>query len=89
MKLDYSNFEIGQVVVCVRQNTDDYIGGDADDERIILGEKYTIIDLDFHFPDRLCVKLKGPYYFHNEFVPIKCFVDVAFMRDKKLTDLGI
>lgn len=47
-----------------------------------------VTDLDFHFPNSVCVKLKGPWYFHQEFVPIECFSDIS-VRDQKLTDLGI
>lgn len=88
-QLTYKDFKIGQELVCVKLETENYRGGDADDERLIIGETYKINDLDFHLHDRVCVKLKGPYYKHYEFVPIECFSDVAFIRDKKLTDLGI
>jgi len=89
MQLTYKDFKIGQELICVKLDTDNYNGGDVDNERLILGETYKITDVDFHFPDRVCVKLKGPWYTHNEFVPIECFSDVAYIRDKKLTDLGI
>lgn len=83
-KLTQKDFKIGQVLTCVKLNHDNYNGGDFDNERLILGEKYTITDLEFRFPDRVCVKLKGPYYFHEEFVPIECFCDLAYMRDMKI-----
>lgn len=88
-KLTYKDFRIGQELICVKQNTRDYKGGDVENERLILGENYKITDLEFRFPDRVCVKLKGPFYHHEEFVPIECFVDRGFIRDKKLKDLGI
>lgn len=88
-KLTYKDFKIGQKLICVKQNTHDYNGGDHDNQRLILGEKYTITDLESRFPDRVCVKLKGPYYFHKEFVPIECFVDRNFIRNVKLKELGI
>ena len=85
MKLNYKDVKIGQELICIKQTTDNY----TDDERLILNESYTIEDLDFHFPNKVCVKLKGPYYFHNEFVPIECFSDVAYKRNLKLNQLGI
>ena len=83
-KLTYKDFKVGQTLICVKLDTDGYRGGDPDNERLILGEKYTITDLEFQFPNRVCVKLKGPFYFHEEFVPIDCFCDVAYMRDYKI-----
>jgi hypothetical protein len=83
-KLTHKDFEIGQMLICVNLNTDNYKGGEIDNERLILGEKYKIIDIDFHFPNSLCVKLKGPYYFHEEFVPIECFVDIEGNRKYKI-----
>jgi hypothetical protein len=41
----------------------------------------------FYALHQVCVKLKGPYYFHEEFVPIECFVDVAYMRDYKINQI--
>jgi hypothetical protein len=58
-KLTQKDFKIGQVLTCVKLNHDNYNGGDFDNERLILGEKYTITDLEYRFPDRVCVKLKG------------------------------
>jgi hypothetical protein len=65
-------------------DADGYSGGELDNERLILGEKYTITDLEFRFPSRVCVKLKGPFYFHEEFVPIECFCDLSYIRDFKI-----
>ena len=87
-KLTYKDFKIGQALICIKLDQKsiggDYIGGEPDNERLILGEKYTITDLEFRFHDRVCVKLKGPFYFHEEFVPIECFCDLAYMRDFKI-----
>jgi hypothetical protein len=87
-KLTHKDFKIGQVLICIKLNHKslggDYIGGEPDNERLILGEKYTITDLEFRYPDKVCVKLKGPYYFHEEFVPIECFCDLTYMRDFKI-----
>jgi len=86
-KLTYIDFKVGQVLTCVKLNTLDYNGGDEDNERLIIGEKYTITDIDYHFHNKVCVKLKGPFYFHEEFVPIECFADVAFIRDMKIDQI--
>lgn len=87
VKLTYSDFKIGQTLICVKQNSGDYYGGDVDNERLIVGESYIIDDLDWHFPDRVCVKLKGPYYFHSEFVPIDCFCDIAYKRNYRIDQI--
>jgi len=84
VKLTYKDFKVGQALMCVKLDADGYRGGEPDNERLILGEKYIITDLEFRFHDRVCVKLKGPFYFHEEFVPIDCFCDVAYMRDYKI-----
>ena len=86
-KLTYKDFKIGQVIQCIKQNSDNYNGGDPDNERLILGEKYTITDIDLHFPDRICVKLKGPYYHHEEFVPIDCFNNIQHIREFKINQI--
>ena len=71
-------FEIGQVVVCnpdfdrlsdELKNQWIRVFNDVDNERLIIGENYLINDIDIHFPNKICVQLKGPYYFHSEFVP--------------------
>jgi hypothetical protein len=87
--LTYKDFKIGQKIICIKTSTDTYKGGDKDNERLILGKTYTITDLNYHFPNAVCVKLMGPYYTHNEFIPIECFSDIAYIRNKKLDDLGI
>lgn len=78
-------FEIGDEIVCIKTTASGY----HDDERLVLGESYIIDDIDFHFPGKVAVKLKGPYYFHIEWVPEECFSKLAAIRDKKLKELGI
>lgn len=80
MKLD-----IGDKIVCIRKTASGY----PDDDRLILGETYTIKDIDIHMPNKVCVKLKGPHYYHYEFVPTECFDTRSALRDKKLKELGI
>lgn len=87
IKKTYKDFKIGQTVTCVKLNVDNYYGGDEDNERLILGESYTITDLDVHFTYRVCVKLKGPFYYNNEFVPIECFDDIQAKRNLKINQI--
>jgi hypothetical protein len=89
MQLTYKDFKVGQELICIKQDTEHYNGGEKDNERLILGGTYKIVDVDYHFHDKVAVKLIGPWYFHSEFVPIECFSDIAYIRDKKLKDLGI
>jgi len=93
MKVTYKDFRIGEKIICRQRETIDM---DLDgflfieeNERLIPGEEYEITDLDYHFPDRVCVKLKGPYYYSDEFVPISCFETTAMIRERKLKKLGI
>lgn len=86
-KKNYKDFKIGQNITCIKLNTNNYIGGDKDNERLIIGESYTITDVDPHFPYRVCIKLKGPYYFHQEFVPIECFDDIIEKRNLKINQI--
>ena len=79
-------FEIGDEVICIKTTASGYIHLN---EMLVLGESYVINDIDFHFPNKVCVELKGPYYFHYEFIPEECFSKIAAIRDKKLKELGI
>jgi len=85
--IDSKDFKVGQKLVCVKLKTHDYIGDRPDDERLIIGEKYEITDVDSRIPDRVCIKLKSPYYFHEEFVPKECFNDIEGIREYKLNKL--
>jgi hypothetical protein len=40
MNLSYRDFKIGQKLICIKQKSESYNGGDKDDERLIIGEKY-------------------------------------------------
>lgn len=46
-----------------------------------------IIEVDDHFPNKIAIRLKGPYYFHEEFVPDKLFSKIPYMRDKKISQI--
>lgn len=80
---NYKDYKIGQSIRCIKLTFGDYI----DDERLILNEDYIITDIDFHFEGKVCVQLKGPYYFHEEFVPIECFDDIVVIRDNKINEI--
>lgn len=83
IKFSYKDYKIGQKVVCYKNSMES--DGGFWDERLIVGEEYEVNDVDFHFPTRISVKLKGPFYHHVEFVPIELFYDdVKEKRDKKL-----
>lgn len=92
-----SKFEIGQVVVCnpdFDRLSDELkkqwtlVFNDVDNERLIIGENYLINDIDIHFPNKICVKLKGPYYFHCEFVPQEFFTDdKSLVREQKINQI--
>ena len=78
-----SNFKIGQVVTCGPVDEDDFFF-----ERLIIGHSYLIEDIDYHFPDKICIKLNGPYYFHSEFVPDKYFKDsISKLRDERINSI--
>jgi len=86
-QLTYEDFEIGQKVVCREGETDSckYDKEQLYNMYMTVGKTYTITDLDFHFPDSICVtKDNGG----GAFFPINCFVDEAEMlritREKKL-----
>lgn len=92
-----SNFKIGQVVVCnpdFDRLSDELktqwfrVFNDVDNERLVIGENYLINDIDIHFPNKICVKLKGPYYFHCEFVPEEFFTDdKSLVREQKINQI--
>ena len=80
-KLTYKDFEIGQKVVCC----DQYDKEGLYNVYMTVGKTYTIIDLDFHFWDKICItKDNGG----GMFFPIDNFVDDAEMiridRERKL-----
>lgn len=92
-----SSFKIGQVVVCnpdFDRLSDELkaqwsrVFNDVDNERLVIGENYLINDIDIHFPNKICVKLKGPYYFHCEFVPEEFFTDdKSLVREQKINQI--
>ena len=47
----YKDFKIGQEVICVSHldNSDFY------EQHLTIGKKYRIVDIEFRFPDKICV----------------------------------
>ena len=92
-----SKFKIGQRVICYFNENDlsdevyiqwNRFFNDPDNERLIFNEIYEIEDIDIHFPKKICVKLKGPYYFHYEFVPEEFFIDdKSIIRNEKINQI--
>lgn len=80
-KLTYKDFEIGQKVICVE--SENYKTEDLYNIYLTVGKEYTITDLDFHFPDKICVKKDEDT--GNAFFPIENFIiDPLYIRKKKL-----
>ena len=92
-----SKFKIGQRVICYFNESDlseemikqwNRVFNDHENERLVLNETYEIDDIDIHFPRKICVKLKGPYYFHSEFVPEEFFTDdKSVIRNEKIESI--
>lgn len=77
-KLTYKDFKIGQKVTCVA--IDDFY-----EQHLTVGKSYKIEDLEFHFPDAICVKSDNGKI--SMFMPIKLFSDVKYIRKLKLEKL--
>jgi hypothetical protein len=81
--LTYEDFEIGQKVIC--RVSEKYDKERLYDIYLTEGKTYIITDLDFHFPDAICVKKDNK---HEAFFPIEIFVDneemIRISREKKL-----
>jgi hypothetical protein len=82
-KLTYKDFKIGQKVICVKLGTDENDNRDSDfwEQHLTIGKEYVINDLDFHFPDRLCVRSDNG---NLMFFPIELFSDNQYVRKLKL-----
>ena len=79
MKLTYKDFKIGQIVTCVNFDDNDFW-----DQHLTVGKKYKIVDLDFHFPNRLFIKSDNKC----TFMPIEFFADVRHERKLKIERLN-
>jgi len=77
-RLTYKDFKIGQKVICVA--IDDFY-----EQHLTIGKSYKIKDLEFHFPDTICVKSDNGIT--SMFMPIKLFTDIKYIRKLKLEKL--
>lgn len=79
--LTYKDFKDGQIVTCVKFEDNDFW-----DQHLTVGKKYKIVDVDWHFPDKIAVKSDNNISYH--FVPIDFFVDVKYERKLKLEKIN-
>lgn len=77
--LTYKDFKIGQKVTCIKND-------DFTEQHITIGKQYIIEDLDFHFPDSICVKCNNKKL--SMFLNIKYFCDIKLIRKLKLEKLS-
>ena len=78
-KLTYKDFKIGQFVTCVK------IDGFYE-QHLTVGKKYKIEDLDFHFPDTICVRSDNKKV--SMFMNIEFFSDNQYVRKLKLQKIN-
>ena len=80
----YEDFELNQKVVCT--GTLEEFGDFFIDPgyQLTTGRTYKITDLDFHFPNKICVnndKVRGGFY------PINLFDSLKGLRNKKIDEI--
>lgn len=78
-KLTYEDFKIGEYVTCVK--VDDW----TQDQHLTIGKKYKITDLDFHFPNSVCIKCDGKL---EMFMNLDYFEDIKQIRKIKLDKIN-
>lgn len=74
-EITYKDFKIGQYVTCVK--IDDFI-----EQHLTVGKRYKIEDLDFHFPNTICVRSDNNKI--SLFIHIDYFIDNQYIRKLKL-----
>lgn len=72
----YKDFKIGQKINCVK--VDNFV----EDQHLTVGKTYIIEDLDFHFPDAICVKSDNKKI--SMFFNISYFTSIRELRKAKL-----
>ena len=80
----YKDFIIGQKVVCtgtLEDFGDFYIDPGY---TLTTGKTYKINDLDFHFPDKICIKGDNG---KGGFFPIALFDDLKYIRNIKINEI--
>lgn len=78
-KLTYEDFEIGQIVTLIEEL--------PFDNGTVVGKRYEIEDLDFHFPDSICIKWGSALNRKYGFFKIKYFESESYLREKKIDKL--
>lgn len=78
--LTYKDFKIGQTVTCVNFDDNDFY-----DQHLTIGKKYKIDDVDFHFPDKICIPSDNGRL--HIFMPIEFFSNNNYIRKLKLEKL--
>lgn len=74
----YSDFKEGEFVICISL-TDNK--GISYGDRVELGKEYLIVDLEYRFPNAICIKISNK---RSEFLPISLFHDKAAERVFKI-----
>jgi len=75
-KLTYKDFKIGQKVTCVK------VDDNVEDQHLTIGKKYKIEDLDFHFPNAICVRSDNKRI--SMFLNISYFTGIKEIRKLKI-----
>lgn len=90
MDKTYRDYNIGDIVTCysIDRVFDSKLSiPDKDfwEQHLTPGKKYKVVDVDWHFPNKIAVKCDGGL---PAFVPIDFFVpDIAEMRNEKINTI--
>lgn len=84
-KLTYKDFKIGQTVICDNIGNDD-VSQYFWEQHLTIGKKYIIEDLEFRFPDQICVRSDNNKV--SMFCPILLFSSIKTSRKKKLKKIN-
>ena len=87
MKKTYKDFEIGQSVICILNDTE-RVSSDFLEQHLTVGKMYIVEDTDFHFPDSIAVQSDNGKT--TMFFPVECFdYAINIIRKKKYKRLNI
>ena len=78
-KLTYKDFKIGEYVTCSK--IDDFF-----EQHLTINKKYIIEDLEFRFPDKICVKSDNTKL--SMFMPIEFFSSIKKIRKEKIKKIN-
>lgn len=85
-KLTYKDFKIGQKVTCIKVTDENRLLDDFYEQHLTIGKSYEIEDLDFHFPEKICVGSDNGKV--SMFMPIEFFTDIKYLRNLKLKKIN-